>query len=363
MVEMNLKRGLVEVFIKIKYGFQLNKPVFILRVFKKYFDVKLLGKKPFKYVDVAFDYTCNLRCQHCFARDFEDSAKKRKMKKMSIEDHKRFAEQAMKLGATSFCFQGGEPLLPPLKNELEEIIKAYNPYKNLITITTNGTYIDEKTAQRLKKIGVDIFTFSLDSGVPEEHDTFRGGKGTFNKAMKAIEIATNNGLKVAINTAITHQSLYSEGFKKLIDFSEKHKIFLNPIFAVPVGAWQGNWNVVLTKDDIKYVEELRNKHPFLRRDVDSNFVEWGCGAVNETVYLTAYGDVLPCPFIHVSLGNVLEEPLDTIRKRGLKIKLFDHYNKKCYTGEDIEFMKEYAKRIKDKKEFPLKVSDMKGWWN
>jgi MoaA/NifB/PqqE/SkfB family radical SAM enzyme len=133
---------------------------------------------------------------------------------------------------------------------------------------------------------------------------------------------------------------------------------LNPIFAAPVGAWEGNKDIVLTKDDLEYIEGLRKKHLFLRRDVDANFVERGCGAVKEAVYLTAYGDVLPCPFIHISLGNVLEEPLEKIRKRGLEIKYFNHYHKKCLAAEDRNFMVKYSSFMANREQVPANFSDV-----
>ena len=353
---MQLKRPIVEFLIKMKYGFRLNKPILMLRIIKKYFDIKILRKKPFKYVDVAFDYRCNLKCEHCFARKFLKPAGSTNIRKMTLEDHKKFAKEAMKLGATSFCFQGGEPLLPNLSTTLESLIKTYEPNKNFISITTNGTYMNNRIMKNFKRIGVDLLTVSIDSGIPKEHDKFRGMKGTFKKAMKTIDIALKNGLNVSINTTISHKNIHSEGFRKIIDFSEKCKIFLNPILATPVGAWEGNKNIVLTEDDLEYLEELRRKHPFLRRDVDANFVEWGCGAVKEALYLTAYGDILPCPFIHISLGNVLKEPLEKIRKRGLKIKYFDHYHKKCLAGEDRDFMIKYASIMRNRRQLPINYS-------
>jgi len=267
----------------------------------------------------------------------------------------------MKLGVVVFNFQGGEPFLPELSSYLEEIIKAVKPNRNLINITTNGTLLDERKIKRIKELGVDKLVFSLDSGIAEEHDKFRGVRNTFNRATKNIDLALKNGLRVAINTTLTHQSLYSDGFKKLIEFAEKRNIFVNTIFPAPVGAWEGNMKIVLTKTDTAYINKLRKEHPLLRRDVDSTFVKWGCLAVKEAVYITAYGDVLACPFIHISLGNIFQDSLDKIRKRGLKIKFFDHYDKKCFASENYEFMKKYLSYTKGK-ELPMDYSQVKEWW-
>jgi len=48
----------------------------------------------------------------------------------------------------------------------------------------------------------------------------------------------------------------------------------------------------------------------------------GCIGVKGMISITQYGDVQPCPYIHVSIGNVFDEPLSNIIQRGLNIKWF-----------------------------------------
>lgn len=344
---MSLKRIIVEIYLRFKHGSKLKKPLFLLRLIKNY-SVIFLGRQPLKYVEFVIDYTCNLKCQHCFAKAFKKSSD---LKKMGIDDYKRVANEAMKLGALDFSFQGGEPFL--FFELLTEIIKACQPKKNLIAITTNATLIDKERIIKLKRLGVDHLTISLDSGIAEEHDKFRGVKGTFAKAAEVIKLAKNYGMNIIINTTISHFNLYSEGFHKLIEFSSRNKILLNTILAVSVGRWQGKENFLLTQDDLKYLEQLRKKYPFIRRDVDSNYLKWGCGAVKESLYITPHGDVLACPFIHISLGNIFEEPLAKIRERGLSFKFFNHYHQKCLAGEDRVFIKKYLSRTFNQKNLPI----------
>ncbi len=80
----------------------------------------------------------------------------------------------------------------------------------------------------------------------------------------------------------------------------------------------------------------------LQADFEANFVQRGCGAVKEILYLTPYGDVLACPFLHFSLGNIFEESLEIIRDRALKNPYFDHYHHLCLPAEDREFIKKYS---------------------
>ena len=83
--------------------------------------------------------------------------------------------------------------------------------------------------------------------------------------------------------------------------------------------------------------------------MDSNWFRFGCPAVKEVLYITPYGEVLPCPFLHLSLGNVKEEPLRKIRTRGLRYKIFREYHQACLASEKKDFTKNYLKVIKGKK--------------
>jgi MoaA/NifB/PqqE/SkfB family radical SAM enzyme len=322
------------------------------------FEIKILGRRPLKYVDVAYDYRCNLKCKHCFARNF---ATTRDGRKMTIKDHEKFAKEAMALGALDFCLQGGEPFL--IYNDLKEMIKAYQPSRNFISVTTNAALATEERLREIKKLGVDLLVVSLDSGLAEEHENFRRGKNIYENIIKAIDTALRIGLNVVINTTVSRQTVRSKGFRRLIDFVEERGIYMNTVYAVPVGAWSGNKDVIMRPEDTAYLNRLRAAHSLLRRDMDANFgVRWGCGAVKEAIYLTAYGDILPCPFIHISLGNVLSEPLKTIRERGLQVPYFKKYHRVCLAAEDRDFMAKYAQYTRNRKKFPIKFSDVSEWW-
>ena len=77
------------------------------------------------------------------------------------------------------------------------------------------------------------------------------------------------------------------------------------------------------------------------RDLDNNYRQWGCPAAKEVLYITAYGDVCGCPFNHVKLGNVLEEPLSKILKRAHNTEWYGEYHQECLTAENKDFINLY----------------------
>jgi MoaA/NifB/PqqE/SkfB family radical SAM enzyme len=320
--------------LNFRYAFRLKKPLLVLRLIITYLGIIILHRKPLRYVDLAIGYACNLKCEHCFATALE----KRDRRKITPTEYHEIVRQAMTLGAINFSFQGGEPTLYP---ELLDFIKNTFPKRNLISVTTNATLLNEEKIRTFKKIGVDILTISLDSAVPKEHDKFRGVKGTFEKTMNTIKLALKNGLNVTLGAVVSHQNVRSQGLIDLIKLAHRLKVIIFLALATPIGKWENNEDIILTDDDRKYLYGLVKKYPLLRTDFEANFTQWGCGAIKEILYITPYGDVLPCPFIHCSVGNVLEQNLKDIRDNALKNPYFDHYHHVCLAAEDREFMKKY----------------------
>ena len=308
--------------INLRYAFRINKPLLVLRLIKNFLIIFFFKKTPLRYVDFAIGFRCNLACQHCFATGLIE--KDRHI--ITPSQYQLIARQAMRMGTVNFSFQGGEPLLYP---ELEEYIKAVNPAANLISVTTNGTLLSDEMLKKLKAWGTDILTVSLDSGIPEEHDEFRGRKGCFLEVYNGIKRALSCGINVTIGTVVTPKNLRSEGIRKLIDISDELNTILMLILGIPVGRWKDSESVLLKEDDIAYLEGLVSSHRYVRYDFYANYSAIGCGAVKEILYLNPYGDVFACPFIHKKLGDALSEPLKSIRERALKDEHFKHYSNVC----------------------------------
>lgn len=258
------------------------------------------------------------------------------------------------MGVITVGFTGGEPTLYP---GLESIIKVFQPSKTVISIVTNAILLNTEKIKKLKNLGVDILCVSVDSSVEEEHDAFRGVVVAYKKTWQAINTALKNGLKVVIITTITHSNLRGDSLKKLIMLTKEMNVLLIFSLACPAGRWsKENKNMLLNSEDIRYMNSLFLEYPHLRRDFESNWIKEGCGAGNEKLYFTPYGDVLPCPFIHISFGNIKRTQLKEIRSRLLKIKEFKGYPQKCLAGEDSEFSKKYVIKANAQKEVPVDYS-------
>ncbi len=66
----------------------------------------------------------------------------------------------------------------------------------------------------------------------------------------------------------------------------------------------------------------------------------GCTTVNR-LYISPLGDVLVCPYVHIKIGNILEQSLQEIVDHGFSIKYFRNYSKLCLAGEDKSFVSKF----------------------
>lgn len=289
-------------------------------------------------IDIAYNYACNLKCQHCAASRFA-----RKARKLTVADLRNISDQAYDLGLCQFILSGGEPLI--LKN-LQEVILALQPEKFHLGMSTNGFFLSKEMARSLKSWGLDKVKISMDDFDEEQHDKNRNTAGAYQKAIAAMLNADEAGLAVAIQSVVSHQNCRTERTLKMAKFAQEHGFSLDVIIARAIGAWEGNHDVLIDADDAAFLRKGHDLFPSLHRDTFPTYgLNRGCNCVKALLHITQYGDVLPCVFIHISIGNIFEESLSDIIKRGESIKFFNRYNPLCLSGEDRGFIEKYMTKF------------------
>jgi MoaA/NifB/PqqE/SkfB family radical SAM enzyme len=324
---------LARFYYNLKYGLPLRKPRIIPRIAKAYFDYLTGRRIPLRYTDLCLSLNCNLSCEHCFRTNFEKP--EGEGTSLTPEEWRGVIKQLIDLGNIAIGFTGGEPLANP---NLEHIIERAYPDRLIIIINTNGTLLTKERAKRLYRLGVDVLQISLDSGVEAEHDKFRGMKGAYQKALQGIDWALEAGLKVNIAPTVSHDNLHTEGFKRLVEISREKGTLLNLSLAAPAGKWNGNTDSLLTEKDSAVLNSLVLREPLVRRDFETNYLKQGCGAAKEKLYITNFGDVIPCPYMHITFGNVRDSSISDIRKRMLDLPAFARYVPNCLVAENRSFI-------------------------
>jgi len=285
---------------------------------------------------------CNMKCEHCceepyMTRDLKKrTGKEDPRPQMGLEDYRRLSEQADQYGLFRFVLTGGEALLD--KN-LGDLVKALDPYKHLIVLDTNGYYFDLEKAKWFASIGGYKAQISLDSFFAEEHDKFRNTKGAHDRALKALDAAKESGLELLLSTCLVKGRIFTEEFKLLIDYCESKAIPLYVSLAKPVGSARGHDEWVCDKADVDALKDLEAKHNIFTHMTPSYGQPGKCITVKGINTVNHDGEIMPCPYMDMSIGNIMHESLDIIFERGMLNKWLGPYRDECIIGENWDFIK------------------------
>ena len=289
-------------------------------------------------VDIMINEACNCQCEHCCAHAFTE---KRDVPPLSLTEMVAAIEEFRKCGAFIFSLLGGEPFLCP---DLEILIKACKPTDSYVTIVTNGAAVTTEQLKQAYRLGVDKIAVSIDSSISQEHDRFRGLPGCHERAMKTLRVAREIGLTVGINVTVTNESLHTKGIQDLFAQARKERISTDINIPHPIGRWDGRTDLLITEDNVQYLEQLRKEDPLIHRDLNaSSLGPIGCGCVKDGLYMSVYGDVFPCIFMCVAIGNIRRNSVSSIRRAAMAaVPEFKTHTSKCLAGEDRSFIGKYV---------------------
>ena len=294
-------------------------------------------------IDLNFNNACNLRCKYCFTNSPKGDHVKDMLPIPVIED---IANQADELGIFEFDLQGGELLLRP--KLLFDVLEAIQPERFYLYLTTNGYFLDKKIAKKLADAKVSRVSVSVDSFNESTHDEIRGKKDSWRRAMEALKNVQEVGIHPYLNITVGHYNAFSKDLEMLCQYSEDQNYTTLLNVAVPSGMWlklDRMAEVIVDEKDKERLIKLRKRHKNILRNIWNPFDKdyekvLGCNTVNR-LYITPLGDVLVCPYVHIKIGNVMQQSLKEITDFGFSIKHFRNHSSLCLAGEDKEFITKY----------------------
>jgi MoaA/NifB/PqqE/SkfB family radical SAM enzyme/SAM-dependent methyltransferase len=159
--------------------------------------------RPGRLREVWFHVTdqCNLTCRHCLV-----SSGPAREDGLPRDELCRAIRQAADLGADTYYFTGGEPLLRP---DMPEILREVTAsYRATAVVMTNGTLLDAPLIAELSTLPRSrlFLQISLDGSCAERNDPIRS-PGSFDAAMRGIRAAMAAGLQVTVATVVLRQNL------------------------------------------------------------------------------------------------------------------------------------------------------------
>ena len=293
---------------------------------------------------VVWDYTyrCNLRCKHCYI-----NAGIIPRDELTLDEKRKALDILADAGVASIAYSGGEPLLG---EGIFEMIKRTKDYGMHASMATNGTLLTKEVAEELARIGLDYIQISLDSVNPHIHDEFRGVQGAFNRTIKGIKNAMNAGITVEVAMTITKYNV--DQVKEMLDFLKELGV---PLFMhfnfIPTGRGKDIVQMDIDPDTrekiLKYfVKKAKENFPvqamstapqfarvsiqcsqlsnevmigghFYQYKGDTKLIQiaefiGGCGAGRAYISLEPNGDIQPCVFLPIKVGNILKDDFEEL---------------------------------------------------
>ena len=321
----------------------IDKPIVVekFKKFHKYIknNENKIGTKQ-RGLDINLKNACNMTCDHCFTMS---PIGLNADKFIDLDTIRRIGNEAHELGIFELDLQGGELLLDT--GYLYDVLKNLGTERFYVYVTTNGFLMTQEIANKLKSLGVDRVSVSIDSMDPDTHDKFRGKKKAWERAIGALEMVKKAGITPYMNITVGKYNVNSEDLRLMLEYSKDKRYTTLLNIATPGGMWSELESVCIDEEDSNHLIEMRKHYKNILRNLWDPFDRnregvIGCNTVNR-LYITPIGDVLPCPYVHIKIGNVHENTLKEISNYGFKIKYFRDYSEKCLAGENKEFIKNY----------------------
>jgi radical SAM protein with 4Fe4S-binding SPASM domain len=282
----------------------------------------LAANVPPSYIGIEVTRRCNLRCPHCFTAS---GAQAHPGPTAAVLGD--LIARAVSAGVRVVAFSGGEPLL---RDDLEDVMLAglqtgVREYR----LVTNGALVTRVRARSLRTAGLAVAMVSVDGVDAADHAAVRGCSTIeFYRAVRAVRLLREAGVVVDIATVVNRrnvervaeiallaESLGARGLRwcSFVPTGRGSEPAVRERFAVPSGQLDA------------FLAFLRELNAHERRPVeiffDHGIGPWdeqgrfACTSGAEVAYVTAEGDIYPCPglvFPPFRVGNVGETPLEDL---------------------------------------------------
>ena len=311
---------------------------------------------------VVWDFThkCNLQCKHCYSNSGAVEEEE-----LSTKQALAVVDQLADAHVTALAFSGGEPLT---RKDFFQVARYASDRGLYVSLASNGTLLTKENVAKIKEAKVNYIDVSIDGACAKTHDDFRGVPGTFDKAIAGLKNCVEADLCVCIATTVGKNNMAE--LPAIIDLAEKiHAERFTYFNFIPTGRGKAHFDQDLSpqerEDVMRYLlnrmsagckTTILATAPQLARvalqcqgsagtdEVTMSMAHMqtvkvtkkavplgefigGCGAGRLYCSISPQGDVHPCVFLPVNVGNLRTEKFQDI---WLKAPLFKSFRNRAH---------------------------------
>lgn len=248
---------------------------------------------------------CKLSCVHCAV----GAQPRRSPVELSTYEAYKTIDQIVALQPEEFIITGGDPLERSDIYQLIDYARRRGLQPSLMGSAT--ALMTGAAVGKLKRNGLARLIVSLDSSVPERHDTVRGITGQFAATLMAIRWTRTADLGVEVNTLLTRRNAGDlESLASLL--TDVGALRWNVYFLVPVG--DTKQNDVLAGEEldraIAHLQEVRERVAYPVRLFEAP--QYRAFDRSDVLFISHTGEVSVSAFLPLAAGNVRYQPLTTL---------------------------------------------------
>ena len=274
-------------------------------------------------VSIFLTEKCNQKCKFCYTNSGIVG------EHISTDKAKTIIDKCAEAEVFDINFTGGEPTLHP---DFADIVKYAKDYDFTIGFTSNGQF-NAKTTREIVKY-IDGATISI-HGFRDLHDSLVNKKGSYDKAIRNLEILSDEGVITQVDYTLIKDNLDQlYPFGKFILEKPIHR--LGVLRLIHVGRGKGVESPTIEEYNKAFSQmyklrkefkdkniELADAFPYcLVEDERYRKLIRGCSAGVLYAAIDTKGNIKYCPAHKHSIGNIFEDSLEEIWQNNKELERY-----------------------------------------
>lgn len=193
--------------------------------------------RPINYLRISVTDRCNLRCTYCMPEQGLQFEHKKNL--LTFPEMSQLIRIFSEMGVDKVRFTGGEPFVRDGMMQLIQEVSGLNGLDE-ISITTNGTVLNEEQLRTLKASKVRTINLSLDS---LDRDTFKEitRRDNFTAVMKNLDLIIKYGFDVKVNCVVMPDKNIQE-IQSFVEFTKDKPVTARFLEEMPFNGASRDFN-------------------------------------------------------------------------------------------------------------------------